>query len=372
MLQGGLAQKVFAYSKKQYLVVWHPYEFCTFVILCKDKNYLMSPQAQVLMDNHGRQIDYLRLAVTDRCNLRCFYCMPAEGIAYLPERELLSWEEMLRLVGILHGMGIRKLRLTGGEPLVRVGFLEFVKALAQFPDLELAMTTNGVLLAKHLPELLSYGLKQYNLSLDALDPDRFLEITRRPDHTEVMKALHAMLEAGLSPKINAVVMAGKNEDQLWPLAALAEKHPVSVRFIEEMPFNGAGAIPQPLVWNQEKILAHLRLAYPGLSAQPMSIGATAQTYTTPEFKGDVGIIAAYTRSFCGTCNRLRITAKGSVKTCLYDEGVFDLKTWMREGRSDDEIKSLLLNLNQHRPKDGFEAEARRTQRVSESMTTIGG
>lgn len=323
-----------------------------------------------LIDNHGRKVNYLRLAVTDRCNLRCTYCMPAEGISYIQEKQLLSWEEMSRLVKILTELGITKIRLTGGEPFLRKGIMPFLQEISQYKQLEICITSNGVLLGDYLNSLQDLGIRSINLSLDALDPVRFKEITRRDEYDKVMDAFHRMIDLQFKVKINAVVMKGKNEEDVLPLARLAQQYPVSVRFIEEMPFNGSGEKIDTLNWLAIK--NHLFEAFPMMEEVPMGMGDTSQRFRMEGFKGDVGIIAAHTRTFCGTCNRLRITAKGQIKTCLYDDGVFDIKNYIRSGVTDEELKNVLINLNQKRPVDGFEAENNRKVIINESMTTIGG
>ena len=325
---------------------------------------------QGLIDNHGRKVDYLRLAITDRCNLRCFYCMPADGIPYLPEKNLLSWDEMERLVDVLVELGIRKVRITGGEPFLRKGLIEFLQKIRKHNDLEIGITSNGVLLGQYLEQLVDLNVTNVNLSLDSIDPNRFKQITRRDEFEQVFHALERMIDLNFKVKINAVVMKGKNEEDLIPLAQLAQSNPVSIRFIEEMPFNGNGENIDTIHWLQIK--AKLLQNFPGMQDLPMKAGETAQRFSIPNFKGDIGIIAAHSRTFCGTCNRLRITASGMVKTCLYDDGVFDLKTYLRSGVSDAELKEIFVGLNQKRPVDGFEAEKNRKVTINESMTTIGG
>lgn len=327
----------------------------------------------MLYDNHQRPLTYLRLAVTDRCNLRCFYCMPEEGIKYLPKKELLTFEENLRMVSILAEMGIKKVRLTGGEPFVRTDLMDLVRALTKVNGIEeIHLTTNGILTAPHIPELKTLGIKSVNLSLDTLDPTRFQMITRRDEFQSTWNTLQELTRAGITVKINAVVMDGKNIEDLIPMVALTRDNDVSVRFIEEMPFNGEGDHFSGQVWNYKKIFEHIRSAYPSMKKLPDVPHATATNYRVEGHRGTVGIIAAFSRTFCGTCNRIRVTAQGTLKTCLYDDGVLDLKALMRSGASDVEIKRVLLNAFQHRPKDGFEAEAGRHQLVSESMSTIGG
>lgn len=327
-----------------------------------------------LYDNHGRPLNYLRLAVTDRCNLRCFYCMPEEGIHYLPKKELLTFEEITRLVGIMTSFGISKVRLTGGEPFVRTDLMDLIARIAEIPGVrDLHLTTNGILTAPHIPELKRIGIASVNLSLDTLDRDRFQMITRRDEFDATMKTLGLLLETGIPIKINAVVMDGKNTDDIIPMAELTRTSDVSVRFIEEMPFNGTGSQPK-LLWNHKKILDRLREHYPSIEKIDDPENSTAFNYKIPGYRGSIGIIAAFTRSFCGTCNRIRVTAQGTLKTCLYDDGVLDVKALLRSGVSDDDIKAHLLKAFRSRAKDGFEAERLRRDKhpVHESMSTIGG
>ena len=337
-----------------------------------DNSQSLKTNLPLLFDNHGREMSYLRLAVTDRCNLRCTYCMPAEGIAYLPEKKLLSWEEMLRIVHVLNQLGIRKVRITGGEPFVRPGLMEFLQELAKIENLEICLTTNGVLLENHLDSLLNLGIKNVNLSLDSLDSERFFKITRRNDFDQVYRNLMRMIEANFIVKLNAVVMHGMNETDILPLVNFTEKHPVSVRFIEEMPFNGSGLVEEKLFWDYRRILSHIKSEFPHIEEVPMAYGETSKNYHVPGFMGDVGIIAAFSRTFCGSCNRIRVTSLGQVKTCLYDDGVFDLKEYLRLGVSDEDLKNTMIKIFGERPKDGFEAENNRKGVINESMTSIGG
>lgn len=329
----------------------------------------------MLYDNHNRPINYLRLAVTDRCNLRCFYCMPEEGIDYVPRRELMTYEEMLRLVRLLSEMGIDKLRITGGEPFLRRDMMDFLRALSQLPLLrKVSITTNGTLTAPLVPELKTLGIHAVNLSLDTLDRERFFQITRRDEFAKVWDTLEALLAHGIDTKINAVVMDGRNIDDIIPLVELCRERPVSVRFIEEMPFNGEGSHYPVLVWNHRRILDYLRQHYPTIEKKPDPPFSTASHYTIPGFQGDVGIIAAYSRTFCGTCNRIRLTPQGVLKTCLYDEGVFNVRDLLRAGATDEQVRDTFLSALAHRARDGWEAESRRTlgRPVTESMSTIGG
>lgn len=329
----------------------------------------------MLYDNHGRIINYVRLAVTDRCNLRCFYCMPEEGIDYIPRKELLSYEEMERVIALLASMGISKLRITGGEPFVRKGMLEFMQRLSEIEGIEqMHLTTNGTLTAGMVPELKRIGFKSINLSMDTLDKERFFQITRRDYFDTVWQTFEELVAGGISTKINAVVMEGKNIDDLIPMAELTKKYPVNVRFIEEMPFNGEGSHYPTLKWNSRKIVSYLKEHYPKLEKIPDPKHSTSANYKIPGYQGSIGVIAAFSRSFCGSCNRIRLTPQGMLKTCLYDNGVFNIKDFIRNGATDEELKGAFLSALGNRAKDGFEAERRRgfDRPVTESMSTIGG
>jgi cyclic pyranopterin phosphate synthase len=300
--------------------------------------------------------------------------MPKEGIAYLPKRELLSFEEIERLVSLMAGMGINKVRLTGGEPFVRTDLMKLIRRIKSIPGIEeLHLTTNGVLTEPHISELTKL-IAGVNLSLDTLDRKRFAEITRRDEFDRVWNTLQLLLHHGIPVKINAVIMEEKNIDDIVPLIELTKEHPISVRFIEEMPFNGEGNHYPKLIWTFKKIIEHIQHHYPALQKIVDPENATAYHYAIPGYAGNIGVIAAFSRTFCGTCNRIRVTAQGMLKTCLYDDGVLNLRDLFRSGSSDDEIKSALLTAFNHRAKDGIEAESNRLNHIpaSESMSTIGG
>jgi cyclic pyranopterin phosphate synthase len=329
----------------------------------------------MLYDNHHRPINYLRLAVTDRCNLRCFYCMPEEGIQYMPKEELMTYEEMLRIVRLMAGMGIGKVRITGGEPFIRRDMMDFLGEISRLDGLrQIHITTNGVVTAPLVPALKKMGIRSVNLSLDTLDRNLFFEITRRDDFDKVMATFEALLSHGITTKINAVMMEGKNDNDLLPLALLTKDRPVGVRFIEEMPFNGGAAHYDQLWWSHRRILETLQAHFPGIEKIPDPPFSTSANYRIPGHRGTVGIIAAYSRTFCGTCNRIRLTPQGMLKTCLYDDGVFNIKNLVRAGATDEQVRTAFLEALGHRAKDGFEAEANRPfgVPVSESMATIGG
>lgn len=329
----------------------------------------------MLLDNHGRRINYLRLAVTDRCNLRCFYCMPEEGLDWLSRRELMTYEEMLKCCSLLVNMGIEKIRITGGEPFVRKDIMQLLTALSKLDGLkELSLTTNGVLTAPHVAELKSIGVRSVNLSLDTLDANRFFAITRRDEFANVMDTLNELLKHDIEVKINTVVMAAKNIQDILPLVHLTQELPVSVRFIEEMPFNGDGHSHSGILWDHVRILDEISRAYPTIQKAVDPQYSTSYNYHIPGHKGSVGIIAAYSRTFCGTCNRIRITPQGTLKNCLYDDGVLNIKDLMRLGMKDDELVQTLRAAFNTREIDGWQAEKKRTENtnVHESMATIGG
>lgn len=327
----------------------------------------------MLTDSFGRHIDYLRLAVTDRCNLRCRYCMPAEGLQWVPRESLLSYEEMMTLLGIFHELGITKLRFTGGEPFLRKDFMNLVEAVFEKKWFsQITITTNGTFTAPFVGRLKELGIHSINLSLDTLDADRFRQMTRRDDFVEVMKTFDLLLQHGIKTKINAVIMDGVNEEDIYSLTALTKTHPVDVRFIEEMPFNGHGG-HHPLKWNHRAILQEIQSAFPDTVKMIDEPHSTSLNYTIKGHLGNVGIIPAYTRSFCGTCNRIRLTPSGEIKSCLYEKANTNLMKLLRDGASHDEIIAVIKQVVSKKAKDGITAESmRKADPVTESMSTIGG
>lgn len=327
----------------------------------------------MLYDNHGRIINYLRLAVTDRCNLRCFYCMPQEGIQFLKRQDLLTYEEMERIVRLFAQLGISKVRITGGEPFARKDLMSFLQRLSTIDGLEqLHITTNGTVNSQHIAQLKQLGISSVNLSLDSLDRERFYAITRRDYFDQVMNTFDQLLKHQIRTKLNMVVMPAHNIADILPMVELTKVHPISVRFLEEMPFNGSQENAQEL-WDQRMILEYLKQNYPNLTKIPDPPNSTSFNYQVPGYQGSIGIIASYSRLFCGTCNRIRLTPTGMLKTCLYDDGVFNIKDLLRAGATDEQMTTTLLEALSHRAKDGFEAEGRRdNSTISESMATIGG
>ncbi|MFY0629097.1 MAG: GTP 3',8-cyclase MoaA [Flavobacteriaceae bacterium] len=327
-----------------------------------------------LIDSFGRQMDYVRLAVTDRCNLRCQYCMPAHGIEIAPRADLLTFKEMYRIIRVLTELGVTKIRLTGGEPFVRKDFVGFLEMLS-FNDLleAINITTNGAMIAKHIPTLEKMEkIKHINLSIDSLQKEKFNQITRRDVFPEVYETFEALEKSSLNLKLNVVVQAGFNTDEIVDFVALTKDKNVAVRFIEEMPFNGKGQREIEDNWNYTRILEEMKTQF---DVQPIvsEKSSTSRSFIIEGHKGTVGIIPAFTRTICGDCNRIRITPIGTFKNCLFDDGVFNIRDFLRKGASNEELKELFLSLVKEKPENGFIAEANRKKgNVSESMSTIGG
>lgn len=327
-----------------------------------------------LVDSFGRQINYVRLAVTDRCNLRCQYCMPAHGIDIVARQELLSYKEMYRIVRVLTELGVNKIRLTGGEPFVRKGFMDFLEMLS-FNDLldDINITTNGALITKHIDALEKLPkVKTINLSIDSLQRDKFAKITRRDVFPEVYKTFELLEKSSLNLKLNVVIQSGFNTDEINDFVALSKHKNTAIRFIEEMPFNGKGQRDIQKNWNYTQILNEIKSQYNVTEIQSEK-SSTSRNFSIKDHIGTVGIIPAFTRTICGDCNRIRITSAGTFKNCLFDDGVFNLRDFIRNGASNDDLKELFLSLIKEKPENGFIAEANRKKgNVSESMSTIGG
>ena len=327
-----------------------------------------------LTDNFGRQISYVRLAVTDRCNLRCQYCMPAHGIDIVPKQELLTFKEMYRLIRVLTELGVSKVRLTGGEPFVRKDFVGFLEMLSYNDLLDaINITTNGALIAKHIVAIEKLEkVKNINLSIDSLQAVKFNEITRRNSFDTVFKTMGLLEKSSLNLKLNVVVQSGINTDEINDFVRLTKDKNLTVRFIEEMPFNGKGQREIHENWTFNKILNEIETEFKVAEVQSEK-SSTSRNYTIENHRGTFGIIPAFTRTICNDCNRIRITSTGTFKNCLFDDGVFNLRDFIRNGASNDDLKKLFLSLVKEKPANGFIAEANRAKGdVSESMSTIGG
>jgi molybdenum cofactor biosynthesis protein A len=325
-----------------------------------------------LIDSHGRRINYVRLAVTDRCNLRCTYCMPQQGIDFVGRKDLLSYEEMLRLLKIFKSLEVTKLRITGGEPLVRRDVIPFLTEVTSQGIMDgYHLTTNATLTLNHIVALIQSGLKSVNISLDTIDKQRFLDITRRDQLDTVLASINAFYQRDIPIKINMVVSKGVNEEDIIPMAQYAQNRNIQVRFLEEMPFNGVDEVKTSFMTHHD-IMDVLLNNLPELKPIVAKLGDTSKNYEVAGWKGNVGIIASYSRTFCGSCNRVRITPTGQLKTCLYGKNDLDVRSLLRNGSSDKEISTHIQAAVAKKPIDGFEAESNRFSSISESMATIGG
>ena len=303
-----------------------------------------------LIDPYGRTVRDLRISITDRCNFRCTYCMPEEGMKWLPREEVLTYEELARVASICVGhFGVDGIRLTGGEPTMRAHLPILVQKLAvlQVPadasspragkPIDLAITTNGATLRLIAQELRNAGLARINISLDTLKKDRFFEMTRRDELEHVLDGIDAAIDAGFSPvKINAVVQRGINDDEIVDLATFGRDKGIEVRFIEFMPLDASGTWENAQVFSQEEIVAAISKVYP-LELMPARGAAPAYRWRYLDGKGTVGVIPTVTKPFCGDCDRVRLTADGQFRTCLFATNEFDLRVMLRNGADDDAI-----------------------------------
>ncbi len=325
-----------------------------------------------LIDQHGRQMNYLRIAVTDRCNLRCQYCMPSEGIDFLQRKDLLSYEEIIRLSRIFAQLGVNKIRLTGGEPFVRKDIMSLILQLNKIFK-SIHITTNATLIHTYFDALKSVGRQRLNISIDSLDPVRFAMMTRRNDFERVWSNIIQAIDLGFAVKLNIVVMKGVNDSEILDFVDLIFRYPISVRFIESMPFN-AHSSTEKYFMSADEIHRKIKLKYPELKHFVSDKNSASLHYDLPGAQGNIGIIPAYSRSLCAQCNRIRLTPKGELLTCLYAERGVDLKEKMRKGYQDEELKHLIIDAVSKKKKNGFEEEKMRKDNKGyfQSMTSIGG
>jgi len=332
-----------------------------------DKNPTLNSR---LLDNHNRVITYLRLAITDRCNLRCRYCRPEKGIPFIPHEEILSYEELERLTAIFCGLGVSKVRVTGGEPFARKGCLTFLQKLKALKGVQsLHITTNGVATSQFLDALVDLGIDSINLSLDTLDHERFRHITRRDYLADVMRTMHGIIERRIHLKINSVVLEDTSDKEIVCLAALSREFPITVRFIEKMPFSGT---PRPEKLMNGHLLQRLGMLFPAMKEYFHEESSTSRVFSLPDYKGSIGVIQGHSRLFCSTCNKVRITPTGILKMCLYDNGVLDLKKMLRQGADDRKIQTAIHKNIRKRYLNGHEAEKQARRDSEPSMCSIGG
>jgi GTP 3',8-cyclase len=326
-----------------------------------------------LKDGHGRPIGDVRISVTDRCNFRCQYCMPAEGLPWLERDALLTYEEITRLVALLSAMGVHDVRLTGGEPLVRKELWRLVESLSALDGVhDLSLTTNGYLLDRQVADLAAAGLRRINVSLDALAADRFFELTRRDALHKVLAGLEAaQAHPELRPiKVNVVAIRGFTEDEVLRFAAFAREKPYEVRFIEFMPLDADQAWSEDKVLPNAEVRAIIESAYPLVPLGRERHG-TSRRWAFADGRGEIGFISPVSEPFCGDCNRIRLTAEGMLRTCLFSLHETDLRGPLRDGASDDELEAIVRaavwrkELKHHVGEAGFRQPPR-------SMSQIGG
>lgn len=334
-----------------------------------------------LQDTFGRTFDYVRIALTEKCNLRCTYCMPEEGVDFKNGEQILSADETLRVIGVLAKMGVRKVRYTGGEPLVRKDIVKLVEGAANTPGVEsVHMTTNGIIFPKYAKQLRDAGLTGVNISLDTFDPQKFFDITRRKGEEKVLESIQTALDLGFPRvKVNNVVMRGFNDDELESFCEMTKDSAVTVRFIEFMPFDAHQ------IWetgehflSAETMIRQIKERYPNIE---LASGTRTEhhIFQVPGYKGKIAIIPAFTRSLCGNCSRIRLTADGGIRNCLYSDQEFTLMDLIRGGCTDEDIVAKFRRAFHEKAKDGFESRKKAAIKEStikfegrSSMTQIGG
>jgi cyclic pyranopterin phosphate synthase len=332
----------------------------------------MTSTSLPLIDSYGRRHNNLRISVTDRCNIRCVYCMPENPI-FLPREQILSFEEIERFVRVVVPLGIDKIRLTGGEPLVRRDLSILVQKLAAVPGIkDIGLTTNGILLAEHARPLWNAGLRRINVSLDTMDPDMFQKITRRTGFEQVIEGILAAKAAGFDPvKINAVAMKGCSEEDILPLARFSREHALELRFIEYMPLDG-GVWERGKVLFAAEILDRLRQGIGALEPAPnQDPRAPAVDYDYCDGGGRVGLIASVSRPFCMSCNRIRLTSDGKLRNCLFSLEETDIRALLRAEASDDEIAAAVQQ-SVAAKWEGHEINTARFIQPDRLMHSIGG
>jgi len=300
----------------------------------------------MLGDSYKRPVKDLRISVTDRCNFRCTYCMPQDEYEWINKKEILTFEEITRLANLFVGLGVEKIRLTGGEPLVRKDLDQLVAKLSAIPRLEdLCLTTNGSLLAEQIEALKAAGLKRVNVSIDTLDSEKFKRMTKRGDLAKVLEGIFAAKKHGLKPiKLNAVVERGVNDDDIIPLVEFCREHGFAMRFIEYMDVGNANNWTSDKLVSKKEILEAIGARYPLREIGRDQGSAPSVDYEFVDGNGDIGVIASVTEPFCATCTRARLTADGKIVTCLFSHGGHDVKKLLRAGASDEELVNLISSI----------------------------
>ena len=326
----------------------------------------------LLKDQFGRTFNYLRIAVNEICNLRCIYCMPEEGVPFKPSKELLTSDEIIRFIKVAAGLGVIKIRFTGGEPLLRKDLVQLISDVSNIPNIQsVHLTTNGVLLEGMALELKGAGLHGINISIDTLDPDKYRMITRRDEVEKALKGLKAVKEVKIpSIKVNVVALRGFNDSEISDFVNLTKHYPLTVRFIELMPFDAHQIWKTGKFFSAKQIINDLKQLFPNIKT---SIGTATEhsIFSVPGFKGKVAVIPSYSRDLCSACNRVRLTADGQIRNCLFAKNEYGVKELLMNGSTDNDIADLLLKAMWKKPIDGWKAQ-RSGKEHRESMTQIGG
>ena len=326
----------------------------------------------ILIDQYNRQLNYLRVSITDRCNLKCMYCVPQDLIPRLDHEEILRYEEILQVIRIAIGLGVIKVRVTGGEPLVRKGVYDFLSELTQIEELvDVSLTTNGVFLKENIDKIQSAGISRINISLDTLKPEKYKRITGRDTFDQVWQGIEKAHALGFGPiKINVVALNGVNDDELIDMARLSLTYPFHIRFIEYMPIGQSRMGNGPLLLAPE-IKQRISTLGKLVPVQNSRNDGPAKRYRFEGAPGEIGFIHALSQHFCNTCNRLRLTASGQLRPCLLSDHQEDIKGPLRSGCSDQEIADIFIKAIHHKPSD-HNLERHKVIRVCSEMRAIGG
>lgn len=335
----------------------------------------MFEKTPIIKDKFGRVHNYLRLSLTERCNLRCFYCMPPEGVQLSPPSSIMTASEIFNISKTFVSLGVNKIRLTGGEPMVRKDFAEIAESLSSLP-VELAITTNGVLIDKYLPVLIKARIRKINVSLDSLREDKFATITRRNYFKRVMNNIRLLIENEIYPKINVVLIKGTNDDEIAGFIELTRDMPIEIQFIEFMPFTGNGWDKSQGIYYREimEVINH-EFGEHNIESMPSHQNDTSKNYRVKGFAGSIGLINTVTNPFCDSCNRIRLTANGKIKNCLFSQSETNLLEAYRNGAN---LEELILDsiLNKKKTRGGItdfgDSEAHEMVKNNRSMVLIGG
>jgi len=343
----------------------------------KDGGHGKAGNERTMIDAFNREINYLRVSVTDRCNLRCIYCMPKEGLSVIGHDDILRYEEILRIIRASMRLGIMKVRVTGGEPLVRRGILDFLRELKTIDGLkDVSLTTNGILLESMAEGLFEAGIRRINVSLDSMNPEKFKDVTRGGSLEAVLRGIEAARRVGFSPiKINTVVIKGFNDDEVLNFARQTIARPYQIRFIELMPLGRAGMDHEGKYVSNDTILAEISRVFPveSLKGKKSSLDGPARLFRIEGAQGEVGLIGAMSHHFCRSCNRLRLTADGHIRACLFSDQEVDLKNPLRGGCSDEDLIRLIESAADSKPVGYQETpDGRRMKKCTRNMSAIGG